>query len=164
MKKCWIILFLALLLTGCGAAETFETVADDLMQPAMAPAGELTVALPESAAAQVIRSEEGERLYLCDDYVLTIHTLDSGDLEETAKTLCGFGTDSLTMIETVSEDVKRYEWVWTSAGEGGDQMGRAVVLDDGNYHYCMTVMAEAEKAGALEKEWNGVLSSVSIAP
>lgn len=162
MKKCWIFILLALMLTGCGAAQTFETVADDLIQPVMAPAGELTLALPDSAAAQTIQNDEGGTLYFCDGYILTVQTLDAGDMEQTAKTLCGFGTDSLTVIETMSGTVKRRDWVWMAAGEGGDQLGRAAVLDDGNYHYCVTVMADAETAGTLDEEWNSIFSSLTL--
>ena len=48
MKKCWMFLVLAVLLCGCGAKETFETVADDLVQPVMASPRQITVQLPEN--------------------------------------------------------------------------------------------------------------------
>ena len=162
MKKCWICLLFALVFTGCGAAETFETLNDEVIQPVMAPAGELSLALPESAAAQTIQSEDGGRLYFCGDYVLTVQTLDGGDMEKTARSLCGFETDNLPMLETVTGDYKRRDWVWTAAGEGGDHIGRAAVIDDGHYHYCVTVMACAETAGTLEGEWNALFSSLSL--
>lgn len=162
MKKCWICVFAALLLTGCGTRETFETVNDEILQPVMAPAGELSLQLPQSATAQAVQSEDGAKLYFCDDYVLTVQTLDGGDMERTARELCGFKTDSLRVMETVSGEYKRRDWVWTAAGEGGDHIGRAAVLDDGHYHYCVTVMADAGAAGDLEPEWNALFGSLHL--
>ena len=36
MKKCFIVLLLAVLLTGCDARESFETMLDDCNLPVMA--------------------------------------------------------------------------------------------------------------------------------
>lgn len=162
MKKCCVVVLLALLLTGCGSKETFETVNDELVEPVMGSAAELSVELPPSAAAQAIQSEDGGKLYFCDGYVLTVQTLDGGDMERTAKALCGYGTGSLDIMETATGSLRRRDWVWSSVGEGGDSIGRATVLDDGQFHYCVTVMADAEVVGALDREWNAVFSSVRI--
>ena len=162
MKKCWICLLFVLMLVGCGSVETFETVDDEVIQPVMATARELSLALPDSSAAQAMQSEDGSKLYFCDGYVLTVQTLNGGDMERTAKDLCGFGTDSLRMVETVNGEYKRRDWVWTAAGEGGDNIGRTAVLDDGHYHYCVTVMADAGAAGDLESQWNTLFSSLCL--
>lgn len=162
MKKCWIVICLALVLSGCAAADTFETVGDDLLQPVIAPVKKLELDLPASAAAPVMSRDDGGKLYLCEGYDLTVQILDGGDMNRTARALCGFSADALTMVETVSDGVKRRDWVWTAAGEGGDHIGRAAVLDDGTYHYCVTVMASAENAGGLEKEWDGVFASLQL--
>ena len=55
-----------------------------------------------------------------------------------------------------------YECVWTGAGEGGDQMCRAMVLDDGRFHYAVTVMAAADDAGDLAKTWQTIFDSVKL--
>lgn len=162
MKKWWILVLFVLILSGCAAKETFETVDDELVLPAMASAAELSLTLPETAAAQAVQSEDGGKLYFCEDYVLTVQTLNSGDMERTAKELCGYGTDGLNIMETIVGENRRRDWVWTSAGEGGDSIGRAMVLDDGHFHYCVTVMADAEAVGSLEAEWNALFSSVRI--
>lgn len=162
MKKCCVVVLLALLLAGCGTKETFETVNDELVEPVMGSAAELSVELPPSAAAQAIQSEDGGKLYFCDGYVLTVQTLDGGDMERTAKALCGYGTESLEIMETATGSLRRRDWVWTSVGEGGDSIGRAMVLDDGDFHYCVTVMADAEVVGALDRQWNDLFSSVRI--
>ena len=55
--KYWIFLLLmALLLTGCGAEDTFETVADELVLPVMAMPGRITVDLPGDTAMPVIEN------------------------------------------------------------------------------------------------------------
>lgn len=162
MKKCWICFLFVLMLAGCGSVETFETVDDEVIQPVMAATGELSLTLPASAAAQAMQSEDGGKLYFCDGYVLTVQTLNGGDMERTASSLCGFETDNLRIMETVFGEYKRRDWVWTAAGEGGDHIGRAAVLDDGHYHYCVTVMAEAGAAGELEQEWNALFGSVNL--
>lgn len=163
MKKCVICLILtAGLLSGCGAAQTYETVDDEWLQSVMAPVGELSFHLPDSAAQTVVQSGSGDRLYLCDGYTLTVQTLSGGDTDASIRSLCGYDPDKLTVIQTRQEGFKRYDWVWTSVGEGGDQMGRAVMLDDGSYHYCLCVMADAGDASRLQQEWEAVFSSVSL--
>ena len=162
MKKLGIILAIAFLLTGCGARETFETVSDNIVQSVMGQQREVELTLPSHALAPVVNSDDGSKLYLCEGYILTVQTLSAGDLNRTTRSLSGFGAEQLTVIETVSQDWKRYEWVWTAAGEGGDQMGRALVLDDGSRHYCLTAMADAQTAGTLEGEWSGIFSSFRL--
>lgn len=162
MKKWWIWICCACLLTGCGAAETFETVGDDILQPVMAPAGQIVLELPESASVHTAVEGKKDALYFCDGYTVTVQTLDRGDLDRTARTLCGFGTDSLKLVETAVDGGRRWDWAWTAAGEGGDAVGRAAVIDDGNYHYCVTVMAQAEMAGQLEAQWSKLLRSFSV--
>lgn len=151
-----------LLLTGCGAEETFETVGDDMVQSVMGQMHQIALTLPDDAAAPVVSDENGGRLYLCDGYVLTVQTLDGGDLDRTARTICGYGAEKLDVVETAPAEVKRYDWVWTSAGEGGDHVGRAAVLDDGAYHYCVSVMADAQTAGALEGRWSALFASFGL--
>ena len=32
----------------------------------------------------------------------------------------------------------------STAGEQGERLGRGVILDDGDYHYCLTVLQDAD--------------------
>lgn len=161
MKRAIITGFLLLTLTGCAAAETFETLGDVYGgQASIAPAS-TSFLLPEDAASPVFRGESG-RLYFCEGYEIMVETLASGDLNRTVTTLTGYGVDSLTILQTDDTNPKRYECVWTAAGEGGDQVGRTVILDDGNYHYCISLTALAEDAGSLQESWQEVLSSFKI--
>lgn len=160
MKKWLVWMLLPLLLCGCGAEETFETVADELAVPVMAQPRQITVQLPEDAAAPVLESE-GEQVYLCEDYEIIIETLSAGDLGGTIRTLCGYDREDLTVMETQWQDVTRYEFVWAAAGENGDRLGRAVILDDGQYHYCMTALRDADGEDG-QIIWNQVFGSFDL--
>ncbi len=162
MKIVCTILTLAVVLTGCSTAQTFERVEDELLEPVMSQRREMTVTVPDSASTAVMESEDGGKLYLCDGYIMTVQTLDGGDMNRTIQTLCGYDADAVTVLQTRDGAWQRYEWVWISAGEGGEELGHAAVLDDGCYHYCLTVMADAEDVPALEPEWEALLGSFAI--
>ena len=80
MKKIATALLLALLLSGCGAKETLETVADDIpLQPVLAQPAQISVRLPDNAVSPVLESDT-QQLYFCEDYEIAIETRSSGDL------------------------------------------------------------------------------------
>ena len=161
MKKLAIFGLLCLLLTGCGAKETFETVDDLYLQPAAQPQF-LHLDMPEEAAVPTMEHEENGSVYLCDGYTMTVQVLPGDSLDATLNQLTGFTSDRLTLMHTKQAETDRYESVWSAVGEGEDQVGRLVILDDGNYHYAVTVMAPAETAGELTKTWQKLLNSAVI--
>ena len=161
MKKILVILGLCMLVSGCAARETFEKVEDDYDLQAAAVQGNVSYNLPEDAALQTIRSDYGQ-LYFCDGFEITVQTMEAGDLNKTLRALTGFGTDDLTVIQTGKTGQMRYECVWSAAGEGGDMVGRAAVLDDGNFHYCMTVMAPEAEAAGLRDTWKALFDSFTL--
>lgn len=164
MKKCWIFLALTVLLCGCGSTrETFETVNDSCIQSAAAVQRKILLTLPDEAALPTMENESGEKLYLCRGYTLTLQTMEAGDLSGTIQDISGYKRDSLTVMETAPGDFKRYDFVWSSAGEDGDQVGRAAVLDDGSHHYVLTCMAPADTAGELTQTWDGIFGSFWLA-
>ena len=162
MKKCCVLVALALLLTGCGVQETFETVADVYVQPVSVKVGDVSIMLPEDASVAVLENPDAGTLYLCDGYTLTLQTLQAGDLDRTLRQVTGFSRENLTLMQTTDTSCKRYECVWSAAGEAEDQVGRATVLDDGNYHYVLTVMAGASKAGELNDAWREIFDSFCL--
>lgn len=173
MKRILAVLMLAALLCGCGAQETFETV-DDLIpvQPVVSPQ-QFSVSLPAEAAAPTFRDDSGSELYVCSHYTIGKQILPGGDLEKTVKTLTGKEPEDLQIIRTQQDNQDRYDFVWTAAGENGLQLGRACILDDGNYHYTLTTMAGEEYAGQLRETFRDLFDScrvftpeqaVSIAP
>ncbi len=162
MKKIGAWILLAALLTGCGAQQTFETVADEQLLPVSAAIREISLSLPKEAGSPVMQTEEGSRLYLCDGYSLTVQTAEGGDLNRTLTAATGFTRQQLQILQTQRGDAKCYETVWTSAGESGPQVGRLCILDDGSYHYVLTAMAEEAVAGSLQQTWNGLFSSFGL--
>ena len=140
MKKLWILLALASLLCGCTSEETLETISDDIVQPVMAQPGEISVRLPDNA----------------------VETVSGGDLSATIQRISGYTPDNLTVMETAQDGAKRYDFVWASAGENGDQLGRAVILDDGNYHYCLSVLRDADTTEKSQIVWRDVFDSFKL--
>ncbi len=162
MKKLALLTALILALTGCGGAETFETVNDEMEQPVMAEPCEIRVDLPEDSVMPAMESEAG-KLYLCGDYDVLVQTLPAGDLDATVRTVSGYGMDELTVIHTGSGELEKYEFVWTMAGEMGQQIGRATILDDGNYHYVLSAAVDSEKIEEYQEVWNGIFESFHLA-
>ena len=160
--KCWIeICLLAVLLSGCGAEETWETVGDEWVVPAMAQPREISVRLPEDTVLPVLE-QDGRRLYMAPGYEIMLETLTSGDLDATVRALSGYGKDQLTVLQTRQEDADRYEFVWTTAGEQGERLGRAVILDDGAYHYCLSSLRDVGSGKNTQIVWNEVFQSFCL--
>ena len=158
MKFYCLLVILPLLLCGCGAEETFETIADEVVAPVMAQPRQISVRLPDNAVAPVLESDS-RQIYMSDHYEITVETLSAGDLNATVQTLSGYAKDQLTLVETQSGDVKRYDFVWVSAGEAGERLGRGVILDDGQYHYCMSALRDD---GESQIVWSEVFQSFSL--
>ena len=159
MKKCWLVLALALLLTGCGAQETFETISDEYAAPAVALVRKIQVVLPADTAMVTVKNEDGSAAYLWENCTITTQTLAGGDLNRTVKAVTGYEKDALTLIKREQGACQRYDFVWTCAGETGDQVGRAAILDDGSYHYVLTAMAPAGE----EQDWETIFASFGAA-
>jgi len=161
LKKGWIVLTMVLLLSGCGAEETFETVSDVQALPVMAQPKQISVRLPDNGIVPVLEMDD-RQVYLSEEYEIVMETVSSGDLEATVRNLSGYEKDQLTILQTQKEDIDRYEFVWVSTGEVGDRLGRAVILDDGNYHYCMSVLRDAASVETSQIVWSEVFQSFAL--
>ena len=158
MRKILLLLLTVFLLVGCGEQTVFETLGQIQHQPQqMALAATVQLSLPASAALQTV-SAGTDRLYECDGYTLTVQTLEGGDLSRTVQTLSGFAPEKLTILETKT-DLQRYDWVWSAMGEDGALLCRAAVVDDGNYHYCLSALWDADSREKSQINWNQVFSS-----
>ena len=162
MKRTLYLMVMLVMLSGCGAVETFETVADELVEPVMGQMRGVRLELPEDAALAVMGQQDGDTIYLCDGYALAVQMLQSGDLDETIREVSGFAPDQVTVLRTKTQDADRYEFVWSAVGEGGDQLCRGAILDDGSYHYTLTAMADAKAAGDLERQWDAIFESFRL--
>lgn len=143
MKMMVVVLLVCTMLCGCAAVETMETVADEWVIPVAAKPRETTLELPGEALACAMESDTG-RMYFGDSYEISLQTRPAGDLNATLEEITGFSRDDLTVMQTEAGGITRSEFVWASAGESGDRVGRGVILDDGEYHYCLSVLQDAE--------------------
>ena len=162
MKKYGILLALVLFLSGCGAQPVFETVEDEPVDALVASQQSLTLQIPKDAVQAVMESADVGKIYLCDGYSIAVQTLPAGDLDSTLRAVCGFSREKLAPVCTKGSGFDKYECVWSCAGEAQDQIGRTCILDDGSYHYCVTLMADASQAGALANQWQSLIDSVSL--
>ena len=158
MKRWVWILLSAFVLCGCRGEETMETVADEWMIPVMAQPKEISVRLPEDLVMPVLE-QDSRQLYMGDGYELMLDVLDAGDLSNTVRSMCGYEKENLTMIQTRQENMDRYDFVWTAAGETGERLGRGVILDDGSYHYCLSALRDS---GDTKIVWRDVFGSFSL--
>ena len=158
VKRWGCICLFVILLSGCKAEETLETVSDEWIVPVMAQPREVSVRMPEDLVLPVLE-QEGRQLYMGPNYEIMLETMAAGDLQATIRNLSGYEQEQLTILETDQGEWNRYEFVWTAAGEQGHRLGRAVILDDGDYHYCMSVLRDTEESLIV---WQDVFQSFSL--
>ena len=141
MKKIFAGLLTAMLLAGCASgAPELETMAAVLPSgPQRAAAREIGVWVPEEAEAEVMAGDV--RSYRWKDCEIRVRTLDGGDIRRTVEELTGMKYENLTVMGRRQGDLQLYQTVWCSAGEESVLLGRAIIADDGAYHYCVTLTA-----------------------
>ena len=162
MKKLILAVIVCLLLCGCGTMETAETIDEEFEAMAAPVQREVLVELPGEAAVPTMENENS-RYYLCEDYEISLETFPSGDIQNTIRTLSGYDPEKLTVVETEQDQIKRYDFVWAAQGDQGPRLGRASVLDDGSYHYTLTVLQDAEKTEKTQVVWRTVFESFCLA-
>lgn len=164
MKKIWLVVLLTLLFSGCSKDTSLETITDVPDTPVIATMQKALIQLPPELSTPVLEDEKNGVLYLCDDYSVTVQTVQAGNLEQTIFNATGMEKDSLQIIKTQQGDTKRYQWVWSATGESGIRVGRGCVLDDGNYHYVLTALCDEEKAGQVQSAWKEIFASFRLTP
>jgi hypothetical protein len=162
VKKLFVWLLMPLLLAGCAQPRDFETMADTYQEPEVFPSQPVSLVLPPEASVMTVDAGEGSSLYICDGYTVTVQTFRGGDLRSTLRAVTGYDGDQLSVMSWQQGELTRHECVWTAAGEGGDQVGRTMVLDTGDWHYTLTVMADADSAGKLSETWQEILDSFHL--
>lgn len=162
MKKSLVMLLMIMcFLTGCGKQPTVETVNDDYTEPPAAPMQQVILVLPDEVCVPVMQTDSAV-LYMCQDYTLSQQTFAAGDLQKTFREVSGFERADLKVMETAWENAKRYDFVWSAAGESGEQICRGCILDDGNYHYVLTATTDAGKTGNLQSVWREIFNSFRL--
>lgn len=143
MKKLVCLLGLILCLAGCGdgTEPVFETIGDVVVEPVAAEPAPVSVWVPDDAAAQTMTDSEAGECYTWDDCELRIQTLTGGDIRATLETITGLSAEKLTVMEYECDGIQIYQTVWSMTGEEGITLGRCMVADDGNYHYCVSLLS-----------------------
>ena len=164
MKKFWIVIisFAVLLLTGCSKQLSLETVSDVQATPAAAVMQQVMVQLPPELSVPALQDEKKGELYLCDEYSVMVQTVEAGDLAETIRNVTGMERETLQIMQTKQGGAERYQWVWSTNGENGIQVGRGCILDDGAYHYVLTAMTEEENAKKVQTVWREMFASFRL--
>lgn len=163
MLKKWKIgvAILALLLSGCGAEETMETIADEIVTPVSAQIRDIYLELPGEAASPAVESGS-DRLYQCETYDIRVQTMTGGDLNATILTLSGYAREDLTVMQTRKDGYDCYSFAWACVGESGDMVGRAMILSDGTYHYCVSILGDADFASENQVYWQDIFDSFTL--
>lgn len=151
MKKISILLLALFLLCGCAEKKTYETISDGLETPQLPNRLEMTAVLPEGATSPVFSTSDAGKLYEYADCTVTMQAVTAGDFSGLIRDVTGYSQENLQIMESVQWGLPSFQVVWTAAGEGQTQVGRACILTDGNYYYVLTAMVPEEKAGNLSK-------------
>ena len=162
MKKILCLAMLVTLLAGCASAPTMETIADEPLQTVSAPAQQILLDLPENAKLEAMGSDSEDKLYLCDGFTVSVQTMETGDLDRTLRSATGYGKEDLMLMQTATAQGKCYQCVWAAAGEEQTQVGKTCIIDDGSYHYVLTVMVPEADAGKLSEQVQLVLDSFQV--
>lgn len=163
MKKIGLLLLIVALLTGCATVPTWETMGEvSHISPTQPQLRQVVLTLPEEATQETAASDTGVTVYTCEDYLICLQTFSAGDLSNTVRCMSGFSPEALTVLESPCKDHQRYDWVWTAVAEEGEMVCRGAVLDDGNFHYTLCVMARSEDAGTLQNTWNSLFGSFCL--
>ena len=143
MKKLVWLLVLMICCTGCvnTTQPVFETITDEIVEPVSVDPKPMAVWLPDGAAAQTMADGEGGECYTWGECELRIQTVDGGDIRSTLKSLTGMDPERLTVMEYERDGLQFYQSVWSMTGEEGVSLGRCMVADDGNYHYCISLIS-----------------------
>ena len=163
MKK-WIIgtvLLLGIMLCGCSGGETFEVIADSLIDSPMAEPAKMVLELPDDAALSVMSGTDWQ-CYEGEDYQIILQTYPSGNLDQTLQKVTGYGKEHLKVMEVSQANVDKYFSAWSAVSEEGEVVGQCAVLDDGVYHYCLSILVDADAAGEVRDTVDAVFASYSL--
>lgn len=163
LKKGIIWIMTALLLTGCAAEPVYETIGNvwDNPEP-VASAASMEFSLPDGAEMEVLSEESGSKSYRVGNWELWTEVYPGGDVSATLEQVTGMDADALTVIQRQVGNMDCHETTWTTTDEEGVNVARAAVIDDGNYHYCISLMVPEEDAQEVGNFFEEILYSVNL--
>ena len=161
MRYVCLLLTLVSVLCACSAQKEFETLSDQIQYQEPIPS-EVILELPKDIAVSVFSDDNGNMLYISDDYTVETYLMPSGNMDKTILEVTGFHKEDMRIVETETDGVKRYECVWSSVGEGALQNCRTTILDDGDFHYVLTVIGDQSAASKYSDEWLQIFKSYRL--
>ena len=163
MKKWMVGLVLLLCLTfcACSSVETFEIISDVIVVGQVSEPAKVSVRIPDDAALAVMSGNDGQS-YEGDHYQIVIQTYAAGDLNKTLRYVTGYNSEQLNLMEVPSEGYNKYLGAWSSVSGEGELVGRCAVLDDGLYHYCLSVLVDANMSGEMRDEIDALFADYSL--
>lgn len=171
MKKGIILILtviLSLFLAGCAkeAPMVWETVNDSIPVQSTEPLSDyrITFAVPEDAVLQTAGVEQGPMLYAGKngDYEIMTQRLESDSIQTVAKEISGFRFDELSPMRWEEFDMERYDFVWSSAEDGGQMVHRAAVLEDNGAYYVLTFSVQEDAVGDCQEKIQSVFSTLGL--
>lgn len=163
MKRILLCLMVGMMLGGCASEPVYETIGNAMedTRPVSAP-GTIELTLPEDAQMQVIDDEYGSKSYRIGDWEVWTQICDGGDINATLEQLTGISAEALTVMEYRLQDMPCSEVAWITTTDEGSLVCRTAVLDDGNYHYCISLMMPEEEAEVLGESFGALLEGAVI--
>lgn len=163
MKK-WmvgVILLLSVVLCGCSNVKTFEVISDNIVDfPSPTPA-KVHLRLPDDATLSVMNGSDGQS-YEGDHYQIIVQTYPSEDLSQTLQLITGYSKNQLNVMEVTEDNLNKYLCAWSAVSEEGELVGRCAVLDDGRYHYCLSVLVDAQMSGEIREDIDAIFADYSL--
>ncbi len=161
------IVCFALLLSGCGAAETvWETVDDTLPVQVAAPADAYTMSfdVPVDAVASAFSDGGAQRVYAQKDgdYEISAETISAEGIDAVVRRLSGFSAEQLQIVQTRRFGMPEYQFAWYASGDEGGRLYRADVLMDGSYGYALVFSIREGLGVSYEKTAEQVFSSFNL--
>ena len=164
MKK-WIlgmVLLFGVFFCGCNGAESFEVLGDEIGEFPVAEPAKVELKIPEDGTLDVMSGSDWQ-YYEGEHYQIILQTYPSGNLSQTLQNITGYNKDNLSVMEISGEGIDKFLCAWSAVSEEGELVGRCTVLDDGVYHYCLSVLVDAEVSGEIRDAVDAVFATYSLA-
>ena len=163
MKK-WIfglVLVFGIFLCGCNGTESYEVLSDDIVGVPIAEPAKVELKLPEDSALAVMSGSDWQ-YYEGEHYQIILQTFSSGNLDQTLQNITGYQIDNLSVIETSVDGIDKFHCAWSAVSDEGELVGRCTILDDGMYHYCLSVLVEADAACEVRDTIDAVFATYAL--
>lgn len=161
----WImIVFAVVMFGGCGQEQDAQGESvQDATELRKGPAKyDMAMGLPSDG--QAIFEDETCQVFSQEDVTVTTQIMQADSLEVLLKELTGMDQQRLTVMKTWQDEMPRYDLTWVSAGEGGLNVYRSAILDDGQSYYVATASVPEECAGKNTQRMEDWISTLVLTP